>query len=125
MCLGNDKMKPKANVTWRHKYSFVCISLLGNILHPKMFQGLHVDTHQGRHRWAARALLGSMRMSPESWETQRKCSLYQGATEDDNSKVGFQRLLNNLSTAFRNRAQEHINEVSNCFPLLKGSPHIT
>lgn len=66
MCLGNDEMKPNANVKWIHKYGFVCITLLGNIFHPKIFQGLHVDTHKGRHRSAARALLGRMRMSPES-----------------------------------------------------------
>lgn len=65
MCLGNDKVKPDANMTWKHKYRFIYISPLGNILHPKISQGLNVDT-----RGQICELLDSMRMSPESWETQ-------------------------------------------------------
>lgn len=44
MCLGNDKMKPDANMTWKHKYTFIYISPLGTILHPKIFWGLNVDS---------------------------------------------------------------------------------
>ena len=48
MCYGNDKLKPNANMTWGHKYHFICISPLGNILHTKIFQRLNVDTRGER-----------------------------------------------------------------------------
>lgn len=74
MCLGNEKMKPNADMTWKLKYSFVCISPLGDILRLKIFQGLNAGTYKGRGR-LARAL-DSVRTSPESSETQWSHALF-------------------------------------------------
>lgn len=75
MCWWDDKMKPNTNMTWDHKY-LNCISSLGNILYPNIFQELNVDTHKERERHSARAsTTRQYKNVPWTMETQWTCSL--------------------------------------------------
>lgn len=62
ICLGN-KIKVNANMTWKHKYGFVCISV--KHITSRNIPGTKCKYSHGGDTHAVRALPDGIRMSPE------------------------------------------------------------